>query len=161
MESMCSYRELETPTIKERWQEVSAALARLMEWMDLREPWVAEPDAEFLTLLFAVIDKAESPDFANKLEQGENTARMAEVLALMSSSRFLRVLEMLDRRNKGLLTRLTLGLGRLGGGARVFADLFYERLMLIHRAELLGQVLSPKRCQAIASSIALVQQVRE
>jgi len=64
---------------------------------------------------------------------------------------------MLDKRSPGIVSRLTLSLGRLGGESEVFAELFYERLMLIHRCELLAQVFSLKRSQAIANCIQVIK----
>ncbi|CAM5368913.1 hypothetical protein SSTU70S_05727 [Stutzerimonas stutzeri] len=156
-----SRSQLETSSIAARWSEVSASLARLVSWMDSRESWVVEPDEEFLDLLAQVIDRVEQPAFASELENGDNAARLAEVFAVLHSSRFLRVLEMIDRRMPGLVSRLTLALGRLGGESELFANLFYERMLVIHRFELLGQVFSVKRCQSIADSIRLIKEANQ
>lgn len=161
MPEVASRRLLESDNIRERWLEISSSLSRLMQLMDSRERWVMEPDEEFLDLLATMIEKTEHPSFAQALEGGENAARLAEVFAMLSSSRFLRVLEMIERRRPGLVSRLTLALGRLGGESEIFASLYYERLMVIHRYELLGQVFSLKRCQSIVESIRAVKGVRD
>ena len=157
VEAGAGRHQLESSSIAERWAEVSDHLARLMAWMDGREGWVVELDAEFLDLLSVLIDRVEDPGFARALEAGDQAARIAEVFAMLCSSRFLRVLEMIDKRSPHIVSRLTLSLGRLGGESQVFASLFYERLMVIHRCELLAQVFSPKRCQSIAKSISLIK----
>jgi len=148
---------LESESIAERWSEVSASLSRLMNWMDSKEGWVVGVDSEFLDLLAKVIERVEDPDFASRLQNGENASQVALIFATLHSSRFLRVLEMLDKRSPGIVSRLTLSLGRLGGESEVFAELFYERLMLIHRCELLAQVFSLKRSQAIANCIQVIK----
>lgn len=157
VEASVNRQLLTREAIADYWADVSGTLDRLMAWMDSRESWVVEPDDEFIDLVARVIERVSDPAFAKGLDDGESTARLAEVFATLCSSRFLRVLEMFDKRSPGIVSRLTLLLGRIGGESEVFASLFYERLMVIHRCELLGQVFSPKRALGIADSIKVIR----
>jgi len=150
--------ELESYRIKQWLEELSPAIARLTALMDSKETWVEEPDHEFIDLLSQVAERVEQPEFVMALE-GELSREVAQLFALLRSSRFLRLLEMFDRRSPGLASRLVFILGRLGGESQVYADLFCERLMVLHRFELLSSVFSVRRCQAITSAIRIIKEV--
>lgn len=141
--------------IKAWWDSTSPALSRLTQWMDEREDWVAEPDDEFLAMLELVVDRVEDPIFVEAIE-GELAAHVGQLFAILCSSRFLRLLEMFERRANGIASRLVFVLSRLGGGAEVYGDLMCERLMVVHRTELLGEVFSQRRVTAIANAVRLV-----
>tara|TARA_R110002033_G_scaffold55721_1_gene104611 strand:+ start:85 stop:579 length:495 start_codon:yes stop_codon:yes gene_type:complete len=141
--------------IKAWWESTSPALSRLTKWMDEREDWVAEPDDEFLSMLEMVVDRVEEPLFVEAME-GELAGHFGQLFALLCSSRFLRLLEMFERRATGIASRLVFALSRLGGGAEVYGDLLCERLMVVHRTELLSEVFSQRRVTAILNAVRLV-----
>lgn len=151
---------LERDRINSHWAEISTSLSRLLTWMDSRENWVAEPEAELLELLNAVIARIDEQRFVREVEQGEGAAALSEVFATLHSSRFVRVLEMMDRRAPGIASRLTLAMGRLGGVPEAYANLFFERLMVMHKCELLGQIFSRDRSAKIAASVQMIQESR-
>lgn len=151
---------LSSEGIRDHWREVSETLTRLLFWMDSRETWVIEPEAEVLSLLQSVVTEVQAPGFAKEIESGEGAAGFAELLSQLCSSRFVRILEMMDRRQPGIASRLTLALGQLGGESERYVALFYERLLMIHKCELLGQILSKGRSEAIAAHILLIRETQ-
>lgn len=151
---------LERDGLDAHWKELSATLSRLLTWMDSREGWVSEPSGEVLDLLLAVIEKTETPNFILGIERGAGAAALAEVFANLHSSRYLRVIEMMDRRVPGLASRLTLAMGRIGGIHEPYADLFFERLMAIHQSELLAQVFSVSRATKIEAAVRMIRESR-
>lgn len=150
---------LSRASVDAHWAEVSAPLSRLMALMDSREPWVVEADSEFLVLLEQFVERIEHPEFAQVLERGDNASRMAEVFAVLHTSRFMRVIELFDRQQPGIVERLLLAMAMIGGVAEAYSQLLHERLMTIHCCELLGQVVSQKRCQRIVENIRLIQEM--
>jgi len=156
MSQSAERQRLDKDEIQAHWAGVSEALARLLKLMDSREDWVVDEDSEFLDLLVQLIGQVERSEFAALIEKGENAGRLAEVLAMLCSSRFMRVMEMMDRHQGGMVSRISLALNRLGGDAEAFAKLFYERLIVIHRHELLSQIFSVVRSQRLADDLELV-----
>lgn len=161
MSTSASRRALETERIWEQWEEVSEPLARLLRMMDSKEDWVGEIDEDSIGLLAQMVESVENAAFANALEHGENAARVGQIFAALNSSRFLRVLDMMERRQQGFMSRLTMALSGLGGDGEAFANLYYERLMLIHRSDLLSMVFAPQRCAALAESVRLIKETRD
>lgn len=148
-------------SVDAHWESVSAPLSRLLRLMDSREPWAEEPDEEFIGLLDRFIDRIEQPEFALVLEKGENALRLAEVFSVLHSSRFMRLIELFDRKQPGIVSRLLFAIAQLGGGSELFSQLLHERLLAVHRCELLGQVISVARCQRIVEDIKLLQEMTE
>jgi len=144
--------ELSAERVREWWTRTSPAIARLTAWMDSREAWVSEPDDEFIALLDQIVSRIEEPEFVMAIERGLAN-EVAQLFAILCSSRFLRVMDMFERRVQGISSRLVYILGRLGGDAKLYSDLFCERLMLVHRLELLGEIFSPRRCETIACAV--------
>lgn len=159
MQSPLSRAHLEAESVASFWQGVSQVLARLLNEMDRREPWVIDQDDNVLDMIASLVERLEDSAFATEATKGDGVGRLAHVLALLQSSRFMRLLEMFDKRQPGMVSRLTLTLSMLGGESEVFAQLFYERLLAIHRAELLGQVFSVERGNRIAQDIEMIREV--
>ncbi|MDU4254472.1 hypothetical protein [Pseudomonas sp.] len=150
---------LSRASVDAHWAEVSAPLSRLLKLMDGREPWAIEPDGEFLDLLEQFTHRIEQDDFALVLERGENAARLAELFAVLHSSQFMRLIELFDRQQPGIVSRLLLAIAQLGGTGEAYSQLLHERLLTLHSCELLAQVLSATRCQRIVEDIRLVQEL--
>jgi len=148
-------------SVEAHWETASAPLSRLLRLMDSREPWAEEPDEEFIELLERFIERIEKPEFALMLERGENALRLAEVFSVLHSSRFMRLIELFDRKQPGIVSRLLFAMAQLGGGSELFSQLLHERLLAVHRCELLGQVISVARCQRIVDDIKLLQEMME
>jgi hypothetical protein len=154
-----SRSHLDDSEVSAYWRQISQSLSRLLDEMDHRDTWAIDSDPAFLDLLSRLVELMENETFAASIERGDNAARMAEVLALLKTSRFMRVLEMFDKRQPGVVNRLVLALARLGGEGELFASLFYERLLNVHRAELLGQVFSVSRGERIAQDVQMVKEI--
>jgi hypothetical protein len=150
---------LGTEELAEYWMGVSGPLGRLLAQMDDRdEGFTVDPDEALLELLLKFIELVEDSRFAEAFTSGQNIGNIAELLALLESSRFLRVVEMMERRHSGVVQRLINALSRLGGNAAKYSSLFYERLIIIQRNELLTLVFSAERSKRIFSDIQLVKQ---
>lgn len=158
MSASAAKKALEINSVRDWLSEVSPALAKLSAWMDEQEDWVSDPDDEFLNLLALLVEKVEDPAFVLALEQGLSEP-VAQIFAFISSSRFFRVFEMLERRSPGLASRLVFVLARLGGESKVFSDLFCERLLVVHHNELMDAIITPRRCSSIVRALRLVQEV--
>lgn len=141
------------------WEEISPALSRLTQWMESRETWIVEPDAEFLALLEQLVERVNQPEFVQAMESSL-APEASELFAMLGSARFLRLLDMMDRRVQGIVTRLVYVFGQLGGDASAYANLFFERLLVVHRCELLGQIFSQRRTESIASAVRMVCDTR-
>ncbi|KKN58097.1 hypothetical protein LCGC14_0555680 [marine sediment metagenome] len=147
--------ELSAVRVAQWWAETSPSIAKLTSWMDSKESWVQEPDDEFIFLLGEVVDRLDHPEFVTAIE-GELAADVARLFALLCSSRFLRLMDLFERRTPGIASRLVFILGRLGGESKIYSDLFCERLMVVHRFELLEIVFSARRAKAIASAMRVI-----
>lgn len=152
---------MDKASVDTHWASISAPLSRLLRLMDSREPWAEEPDDEFIELLDRFIERIEQPEFALVLERGENAQRLAEVFSVLHSSRFMRLIELFDRKQPGIVSRLLFAIGQLGGGSELFSQLLHERLLAVHRCELLGQVITVSRCQRIVEDIKLLKEMME
>lgn len=150
---------LATEQVAAWWEEISPALRRLTQWMESRETWIVEPDAEFLDLLEQLVERVNQPEFVQALESSL-APEASELFAMLGSARFLRLLDMMDRRVQGIVTRLVYVFGQLGGDATAYADLFFERLLVVHKCELLGQIFSQRRTESIASAVRMVCDTR-
>jgi hypothetical protein len=148
--------ELSSEGIEDWLAAASPAMAGLARWMDSKEDWVQPIDDELLSMLAQLVERVEDQSFVIELE-GELSAPLGHILAIVHSSRFFRMIEMFERRSPGLASRLVFVLARLGGGAKVFSDLACERLMVVHQNDLLTVIASPRRCNAIAKALRLVR----
>lgn len=152
---------LDPSTVAERWKEVGDSLVRLMAWMDNQEAWLSqEGDSELIGMLSHLISLSEHESWVREMHKPHIASALAELLAWVASSRFFRVLEVMDRNSPNFVNRLALALGRVGGESSRFADLFFERVMVVHRGELLGQVFGSKRAAGIADTVRAIRDTR-
>lgn len=152
---------LDSEMVATRWLELGAALARLMTWMDSQEVWLnKQGDAELLSVLLQLISLSENPTAVREMHKPYVAGQLAQVLAWVETSRFFRLLEVMDRNSPNFVNRFVLALGRVGGEAGVYADLFFERVMVIHRSELLGRVFGGERTTSIAEAIRTIRETR-
>jgi len=150
---------LDSENVAKRWQEIDESLARLMSWMDSKETWMRhDGDNSLLEILHHIIDLSESEDAVKEMHKPFLAGQLAHVLSWVQTSRFFRLLEVMDRNSPNFVNRFVLALGRVGGEASVYADLFFERVMLIHRGELLGRVFGENRTTAIAEAIRTIRE---
>lgn len=152
---------LDSEMVATRWRELGAALSRLMAWMDSQEVWLNQKgDQELLAVLVHLIALSENESAVREMHKPYVAGQLAQVLAWVESSRFFRLLEIMDRNSPNFVNRFVLALGRVGGEAGVYADLFFERVMVIHRSELLGRVFGGDRTSAIAEAIRTIRDTR-
>lgn len=152
---------LDAAVVAQRWKESGDSLARLMTWMDSQEVWLSKGgDAELSGLLNQLIELSERESWVRDMHKPYMAAALAELLAWVASSRFFRLLEVMDRNSPNFVNRFALALGRIGGDAGRFADLFFERVMVVHRGELLGRVFGDNRTNAIAEAIRTIRETR-
>lgn len=152
---------LDSDNVAKRWLEVGDALARLMSWMDSQETWLSKKgDLELLDVLNQLITLSESADAVKEMQKPAVASQLACLLAWVETSRFFRLLELMDLKSPNFVNRLVLALGRVGGEAAVYADLFFERVMLIHKGELLGRVFGEGRTHSIAETIRIIRETR-
>lgn len=152
---------LDSEMVASRWRDLSEELARLMSWMDSQENWLKrEGDHELLDVLHHLITLSEKDDAVREMHKPYVAGQLAQVLAWVESSRFFRLLEVMDRNSPNFVNRFVLALGRVGGEAGVYADLFFERVMVIHKSELLGRVFGGDRTSAIAEAIRTIRDTR-
>lgn len=152
---------LDASVVAMRWQEVGASIARLMTWMDNQEAWLSQDgEAELIEMLNRLIELSEHESWVKDVHRPQNASALAELLAWVASSRFFRVLEVMDRNSPNFVNRLVLALGRVGGDSGRFADLFYERVLVVHRGELLGLVFGNSRSNAISETIRTIRDTR-
>lgn len=152
---------LDASVVATRWQEVGASIARLMTWMDNQEVWLSQGgEAELIEMLNRLIELSEQESWVKDVHKPQNASALAELLAWVTSSRFFRVLEVMDRNSPNFVNRLVLALGRVGGDPGRYVDLFYERVLVVHRGELLGLVFGNSRSSAITETIRTIRDTR-
>lgn len=152
---------LDPVVVAQRWKDSGDSLARLMMWMDSQEAWLSNGgDAELNDVLNQLIELSEHESWVRDMHKPYMAAALAELLAWVASSRFFRLLEVMDRNSPNFVNRFALALGRIGGEAGRFADLFFERVMVVHRGELLGRVFGDSRTNAIAEAIRTIRETR-
>jgi len=152
---------LDSAVVAQRWKDLGDSLARLMSWMDSQEVWLNKGgDEELDGVLNQLIELSEHESWVRDMHKPYMAAALAELLAWVASSRFFRLLEVMDRNSPNFVNRFALALGRVGGGSGRFADLFFERVMVVHRGELLGRVFGDNRTSAIAEAIRTIRETR-
>lgn len=150
---------LDSEAVAKRWQELGDSLARLMTWMDSQETWLREKgDSKLDEVLHNLIDLSEDQEAVREMHKPHMAASVAQLLGWVETSLFFRILEVMDGKSPNFVNRLVLALGRVGGEATVFADLFFERVMLVHRGELLGRVFGESRTKSIAETIRAIRE---
>ena len=70
----------------------------------------------------------------------------------------MRLLQMIDRRQPGFVTRMALAFKQIGGIGEVHANLFYERLSIINRTQLTQTIFSKERAERIAEDLPLLME---
>jgi hypothetical protein len=158
-QTTASAHELGSASIRAHWEGVDAGLARLFSIMDSKEDWTAGDD-EFVGLLAQLVDMCDQEGFALSLETGDSAAKLSAIFALLCTSRFARVLVMIDRKAPGLIGRLILRMNSLGGEVAVFVELFYERLLVIKGCNLMGHIFNGERAARISESIGAIAAAR-
>jgi hypothetical protein len=150
---------LDGEAVAKRWKELGDSLARLMTWMDSQETWLREKgDTELIEVLHQLIELSENEDAVREMHKPHMAGNLAQILGWVETSLFFRLLEVMDLNSPNFVNRLVLALGRVGGDAGVYADLFFERIMLVHRGELLGRVFGESRTHSIAETIRTIRE---
>lgn len=135
------------------WNTQDPRLARILRWMDSTEDWMLDERADVMQALASLgqrISKSDPQAIAEKFDP------LLDVLAYMSSSRALRVIEWLDRAHEGALSvRLVQkAMQRQDPKAQILID----RLQALRSLSLLGQIFSPHR---IGRAIELLEKAEK
>lgn len=148
-------------SVAKRWEELGGNLVRLMRWMDSQEVWLKHGgEDELMSILNQLVELSESEVAVSAMHKPQMASVISELLAWVSSSRFFRLLEIMDRNSPNFVNRFALALGRVGGESSRFADLFFERVMVVHKGELLNKVFGENRTTAIAETIQTIRETR-
>lgn len=131
------------------WNSQDPRLARILRWMDSTEDWMLDerPDVmQALSSLGHSMSSASPDTIASRFDP------LLDILAFMSSSRALRVIEWLDRAHNGALSVRLVQRAMQRDDER--AKILIERLQAMRSLSLLGQIFSPKR---ISRAIELLE----
>lgn len=135
------------------WNNHDPRLARILRWMDSTEDWMLDerPDVmQALTSLGQRMTKTEPNALADRFDP------LIEILAYMSSSRALRIIEWLDRAHAGALSLRLVQKAQSREDAR--AQILIDRLQALRSLDLLGQIFSQQR---IGRAIELLEKTRQ
>lgn len=133
-----------------------------MEWMDSQETWLqANGDNKLVETLAALIDLCDQDGASKHFQNLDVASSLSQLLAWVDASRFFRFLEIMDERMPNFVTRLVVSLGRLGGDRAIFADLFFERVMVVHKGELMAKLFDSRRTADISRTIQTIRETRD
>lgn len=135
------------------WNQQDPRLARILRWMDSTEDWMLDERADVMQALASLgqrISKSDPQAIA------ENFDPLLDVLAYMSSSRALRVIEWLDRAHEGALSVRLVQKAMQRPDPR--AQILIDRLQALRSLSLLGQIFSPRR---IGRAIELLEKAEK
>lgn len=135
------------------WNNHDPRLARILRWMDSTEDWMLDerPDVmQALTSLGQKMSKTEPDALADRFDP------LLDILAYMSSSRALRILEWLDRAHAGALSLRLVQKAMERPDAR--AQILIDRLQALRSLSLLGQIFSQQR---MGRAIELLEKTKQ
>lgn len=122
------------------WTAQDTRLARILRWMDSTETWMLDERQDVMQALASLgqrLNKSDPKAIAERFDP------LLDVLAYMSSSRALRVIEWLDRAHEGAISVRLVQKAMQRQDAR--AQLLIDRLQALRSLSLLGQIFSPQR----------------
>lgn len=122
------------------WTAQDPRLARILRWMDSAETWMVDERQDVMQALASLgqrLNKSDPRAIAERFDP------LLDVLAYMSSSRALRVIEWLDRAHEGAISVRLVQKAMQRQDPR--AQLLIDRLQAMRSLSLLGQIFSPQR----------------
>lgn len=131
--------------VTEFWRNRDPRMGVVLQWMETMEDWGMDDNKEFtqaLLELVPILENSSRESVLNKLEP------MLQVMAYMSSSRALRLMEWFDEHfHQGLSLNL-IGHARSESN-KPHSQLMLDRLRALQSLSLLGQVFSVARTRLI------------
>ena len=126
--------------IERFWNEQDPRMARILRWMDNTEKWMLDerPDVlQALTALSQSMSKSSPAALADRFDP------LLDVLAYMSSSRALRIIEWMDRNYAGGLSLRLVERALERPDER--AQLLIDRLQTLRSLSVLGKIFAESR----------------
>ena len=152
---------LDSAAVSQRWEALGKSLKALMEWMDSQETWIQENgDDKLVEALTALIELSGKEGAEKHFQSLDVASSLSQLLAWVDASRFFRFLEIMDERMPNFVNRLVMSLGRLGGERAVFADLFFERVTVVHKSELMTKLFDSNRAASISRTLQTIRETR-
>lgn len=152
---------LDSAVVSQRWEALGKSLKALMAWMDSQETWIqASGDNKLVEALAALIELSGQEGAAKHFQNLDVASSLSQLLAWVDASRFFRFLEIMDERMPNFVNRLVVSLGRLGGDRAVFADLFFERVTVVHKSELMAKIFDSQRAASISRTLQTIRETR-
>jgi len=136
--------------VADYWKSKDPRLQIILEWMEGMEEWRLDDDKDFSTALMELQPKLES---ASREGMVDNSGRLLEVMAYMSASRAMRLMEWMDKNyNKGLSVEFV---GKAQGQSETPSNqLMLDRLRALQSLALLGKVFVQARVLMITKLLA-------
>lgn len=152
---------LDSQSVAHYWNSISAPLARLFETMKEREYWLAADDEDgglLIEALEALIQRFEDDAFVALVDKADKAALLAQVLSYANMPLFVRTLVMLDGKRTGIVSRLAHAMAKVSGEPENFVNLYFERLQVVLRAGVHGQIFSMQRIKQVAETMKYIQE---
>lgn len=133
--------------VAEFWKTRNPRMSMILQWMEDMEDWGMDDDQGFSEALLLLVPQMERAERSSMLENAEP---LLQVMAYMSSSRALRLLEWFDEHfPQGLSLELVELAQESTDDPK--AQLMLDRLRALQSLSLLGQVFSPARTRLITN----------
>lgn len=133
--------------VNEFWKSRSPRMGMILQWMEGMEDWGMDEDQGFSEALLLLVPQMER---ASREAMIQNAEPLTQVMAYMSSSRALRLMEWFDEHfPQGLSVELVESAQQRQEDPT--AHLMLDRLRALQSLSLLGQVFSPARTRFITS----------
>ena len=133
--------------VNEFWKSRSPRMGMILQWMEGMEDWGMDEDQGFSEALLLLVPQMER---AERDAMVENAEPLTQVMAYMSSSRALRLMEWFDEHfPQGLSVELVEMAQQKPDDPT--AHLLLDRLRALQSLSLLGQVFSPARTRFITN----------
>lgn len=154
--------KLDEQSVALYWESVSVPLSRLFEVMREREYWLdgnAETGGRLLIeALEAVIERLEDDDFLLRLDESSRVAVLAQLFSCTSMPLFVRTLSVMDSKKAGVVSRLAHAMSRVSGEPEVFVNLYFERMEVVLKTSMLGQIFSSERIKLMAETMKYIKE---
>lgn len=133
--------------VTEFWRTKNPRMGMILQWMEDMEDWGMDDDQSFTEALLMLVPQMER---APREAMLDNTESLLQIMAYMSSSRALRLIEWFDEHfPQGLSLEMVEAAQEQEDDPR--SQLLLDRLRAIQSLSLLGQVFSPARTRLITN----------
>lgn len=137
---------LRTSVVQDFWRNRDDRIARILGYMEDVEDWMVDDHEAVLGELTKLAERIHN---SNGHKLADRTDAVLNILAYMSSSRAMRLLEWLDYRfHNELALQLVERAAERGDDPR--AQLLIDRLQTLRSLALLGRIFSPSRTRLVS-----------